>query len=104
MFDLVDDQVTDKRLDDNGTKAENLTAEPRDIIAYVLDFRQAQLYHVGPKEAALRHLTNTLIRNDIDRVVPKNEVIRENDKPDNEAGNRKQKQFKVILPNKWWNT
>ena len=43
VLNFVDDEVTDKRLDDDRTKLEHLSCESWYIIAYVLDLRQPKL-------------------------------------------------------------
>lgn len=82
MLNISDHQVTHKGLNDDGSKAENLSTESWYIIAYVLDLGQSQLDNVLAEYPLLGHLADTLIRHDIDRKVPHYQVVEKENQPE----------------------
>lgn len=77
MFNLMDDEITDKRLDNNSSELKNFSCEPWYIIAYVLNLGQVELDYILAEYPLLGHLSNTLIGHNIHREIPKDKVIKE---------------------------
>jgi len=80
MFNITDNKIPYERLDNDGSVTENFSREPWYIIAYVLDFRQSQLYDVLTKKALLGDLANALVGYHVDGEIPHCVVVKEQNK------------------------
>lgn len=99
MFEV---QIPYIRLDNQRTKPKNRRTETRYIIAYVLDFRQTEIYNTTVKEPFLGNLPQALVGDDKQTKIPPQPVVKEQEQAQDKTGTGVPKVIGVVGPDKNW--